>query len=82
MMGEKRRPNKGKRHIPIASVSCSPPSSSSESEILFFMAGSSSKSSRTSSDPSLKDKFASSPWVAELGIDKGVTTKGEPPFTA
>jgi len=56
-------------------------SSSLESKILFFMVGSSSRSSRTSSDPS-KDKSASGPRVAELGMEEGVTTKEEPSFTA
>ena len=68
----KRRYFKDKRHIPIASISCSP--SSSESETFVLMTGSSSESSRTSSNPLSEDKSASSPWVAELGLDEGVTT--------
>ena len=82
MMREKKRSNKGKRHMPMAPVSCSPPISSSESETLFFMTSSSLESLRTSSDPSLEDKSALGPRVAELGIDEGVTTKEEPSFTA
>ena len=79
----KRRFSKDKRHIPIASVSCPPPSlSSSESETLVFMTGSSSESSRTSSDPLSKDKSTSSPRVAELGMEDGVTTKEESSFIA
>ena len=45
------------------------------------MTSSSSESSRTSSDPSFEDKFASGPQVAELGIKDRVTTKEEPSFT-
>ena len=72
----KRRSVKDKRHIPIALVSCSPPPSSSlESETLVLMIGSSSESSRTSLDPSLEDKSALGFWVAELGMDEGVTTE-------
>ena len=79
----KRRIPKDKRHIPITSVSySSPSSSSSKSETLVFMIGSSSESSRTFSDPSSKDKSASGPQVAELGMDEGVTTKEEPSFMA
>ena len=79
----KRRIAKDKRHIPIASVSYSPPSSSSsKSKTLIFMTGSSSKSSRTSSGPSLKDKSASGLQVAELRMDEGVPTKVEPSFMA
>ena len=63
------------------SASCSAFSSSLESETLFFMVESSSESLRTSSDPS-KDKSASDPRVAELGMEEGVTTKDEPSFTA
>ena len=63
------------------SVSESTLSSSSDSKILFFMVGSSSGSSRTSLDPS-EDKFASSPRVAELGMEEGVTTKEKSSFTA
>lgn len=78
-----RRFTKYKRHIPIALSSCSPPSlSSSKSETLVFITGSSSKSSRTSSNPSSEDKFASSPQVAKLGMEEGVTTKEEPSFMA
>ena len=78
----KRRIAKNKRHIPIASVSYSLPSStSSKSETLVFMTSSSSESSRISSDPSSEDKFASSPQMAELGMDERVTTKEEPSFT-
>ena len=79
---EKRRSNKGKRHIPMASVSCSPPSSSSKLETLFFVMESSLKSSKTSSDPSSEDKSASGPLMVELGIEEGVTTKKEPSFMA
>lgn len=43
---------------------------------------SSSKSLRTSLELLLEGKFASSPRVAELGIEDGVTTKEEPSFTA
>ena len=57
-------------------------------EFLFFefrnpppRAGSSSRSSRISSDSS-EDKSASSPRVAEIGMEEGVTTKEEPSFTA
>ena len=56
-------------------------SSSSELEILFFRMGLSSGSSRMSLDSS-KDKSASRPRVAELGIEDEVTTKEEPSFTA
>ena len=56
-------------------------SSSSESEILFFLVGSSLGSSRTSLDPS-EDKYASSPCVAELGMEERVTTREQPSFTA
>ena len=73
--------NRRKRHIPMDSVSKSALSSSSDSEILFFMMGSSSRSLRTSSDP-LKNKSASGPRVAKLGMEEGVTTKGEPSFTS
>ena len=66
------------KDIPMASVSCSPPSSSSESETLFFAMDLSSSSSSPSSDPLLEDKFALSLRVVELGIEKGVTTKEEP----
>ena len=76
----KRKLNKYERYTPIALTSCSSPSSSSELEILFFMVGSSLESSRTSSDPS-KDKSASGPRVAKLGMDDGVTTREEPSFT-
>ena len=72
--------NKYERYVPMASASWSSSSSSSESEILFFMVGSSSESSRTSSNLS-EDKSASSPRVAELGMEEGVTTKEEPSFT-
>ena len=61
----------------LSLVLCSSLSASSESENLFFMVGSSSESLRTSSDPSLEDKFASGPRVAELGMDEGVTTREE-----
>jgi len=63
------------------SASWSALSSSLESETLFFMVGSSLGSSRTSSDPS-KDRSASGPCVAKLGMEEGVTTKEEPSFTA
>ena len=72
---QERKSDKGKKHIPIASVSRSPPPSSLESETLFFMTGSSLEFSRTSSNPSSEDKFALGPQVAKLGMDKGVTTK-------
>ena len=36
----------------------------------------------TSSYPSSKDKFASGPRVAKLGIDEGMTTREEPSFMA
>ena len=78
-----RRFTKNKRHIPIASASFSPPSlSSSQLETLVFMTGSSSESSRTSLNPLSEDKSTSSPWVAELGMEEGVTTKEESSFTA
>ena len=79
---KKKRSNKGKRHIPIASASRSPPSSLSESKTLFFATSSSLESSRTSSYPSSENKFASDPQVAKLGMDKGLTTNEEPSFTA
>lgn len=41
-----------------------------------------SESSKTSSNPSLEEKSALGPRVAELGIEDQVTTKGEPSFTA
>ena len=57
-------------------------------EFLFFgfrnpppRMGSSSRSLRMSSDSS-EDKAASSPQVAEIGMEEGVTTKKEPSFTA
>ena len=78
---KKKRSDKGKRHVPIASVSCSPPSSSLKSETLFFVTGSSLESLRISSDPSFKEKSVLSPQVVELGMDKGVTTNEEPSFT-
>ena len=80
LMREKRRSNKGKRHILMASVSCSPPSSSSKLETFFFTMGSSSSSLRTSSIPSSEDKSALGPQVVELGIKEGVITKEEPSF--
>ena len=55
---------------------------SSESKTYVLIIGSSSKSSRTSSDPSSKDKSASGPWVAKLGIEDKVTTSKYPSFTA
>ena len=67
---ENRRSDKGKRHIPMASVSRSPPSSSSESETIFFMIDSSLEFSRTSLDPSFEDKSTSGPRLVELGIDQ------------
>ena len=79
---KKKRSNKGKRHIPIASASRLPPSSLSESKTLFFATSSSLESSRTSSYPSSENKFASDPQVAKLGMDKGLTTNEEPSFTA
>lgn len=80
---KKKKSTKDKRHISKASFSCStPPPSSSKSETLILMTDSSLESSRTSSDPSLEDKSASGPWVAELGMDERVTTKEEPSFTA
>ena len=72
----KRRSVKDKRHIPIASVSCSSlPSSSLESKTFILVIGSSSESSRTSLDPSLEDKSTLGFRVAELGMDKGMTTE-------
>jgi len=83
MKRRKRKLSRSEEHIPMASASYSSPSlSSSESETCVFMMGSSSESSKTSFDPSLKDKSASGPQVAELGIEDGVTTKKEPSFTA
>ena len=77
----KRRLDRSKWHILIASASCLSPSlSSSELKICVFMTGSSSKSSRTSLDPSSEDKFASGPRVVELGIEDRVTTKEKPSF--
>ena len=55
--------------------------SSSELEILFFSMGASSRSSRMSSNPS-EDKSVSGPWVAESGMEEGVTISEAPPFTA
>lgn len=79
----KIRLNKKEEHIPIVTASCSSPSLFlSKSETRVFMTSSSSKSSRKSSDPSSKDKSASAPRVADLGIEDGVTTKKEPSFTA
>lgn len=73
---------KDKRYIPIALVSCTLPSLFAlESKTLFFMTSSSLEFSRTSSDPSSEEKFESSPWVAELEIDEGVT-KEKLSFTA
>ena len=46
------------------------------------MTGSSSESLRASSDSSSEDKSTSSPQVAKLGIEDGVTTKGKPSFMA
>ena len=76
-----RELSKIRRHIPMNLVSCSALSSPLESKTLFFMVGSSSGSSRTSSNPS-KDTSASGPHVAELGMEKMVTTKEGPSFTA
>ena len=67
---ENKSSDKGKRHIPMASVSRSPPSSSSESETIFFMIDSSLEFSRTSLDPSFEDKSTSGPRLVELGIDQ------------
>ena len=78
---KKKIGRKGERHIPMNSALGGTFSSSSESEILFFKTGSSSESSRTSSDP-LEDKSTSAPRVAEMGMEKGVTTSQEPSFTA
>ena len=61
--------------------SCKALSSSSESEILFFRMGTSLRSLRMPSDPS-EDKSVSGPWVAELGMEEGVTTREAPPFAA
>ena len=69
------------RHVPINSGSGEALSSSSESEIIFFSIGALSGSSRMSLDPS-EDKSESSPRVAELGMEEGVTTREEPSFTA
>lgn len=55
---------------------------SSESKTYVLIIGSSSKSSRTSSDPLSKDKSASGPRVAKLGIEDRVTTSKYPSFTA
>ena len=79
---KKKRFDKGKRHIPIASASRLPPSSLSESKTLFFATSSSLESSRTSLYPSSENKSASGPQVAKIGMDKGVTTNEEPSFTA
>lgn len=72
---KKRRSFKDKRHIPIASVSCSP--SSLESEILVLMICLSLESLRAFSDPSSEDKSASGPRVAKLGMNEGVTSNEE-----
>ena len=67
----------------MALASCSSPSlSSSELETYVFMIGSFLESSKTSFDPLSEDKSASSPRVAELGIEDGVTTKEELSFMA
>ena len=68
-----------RRHIPIKSGSGG--ALSSKSEILFFRIGTSSGSSRMSSDPS-EDKSVSGPRVAELGMEKGVTTREALSFAA
>ena len=73
--GWERKPKKCKGYVPIASISCSLLSSLLESETLFFMVGPSSESLRIYLDPSLEDRSASSLQVAELGMDKGVTTR-------
>lgn len=52
-----RRFTKNKRHIPIASISYSPPPSSSKLETLVFMTSSSSESLMTSSDPLSEDNL-------------------------
>ena len=56
-------------------------SSSSNSEILLPRTSSSSGFSSMSSDSS-EDKVASSPPVAEIWMEEGVTTKEEPSFAS
>ena len=55
--------------------------SSSESEIVFFSTGASSGSLKMSADPS-EDRSRSGPWVAELGMEEGLTTREAQSFAA
>jgi len=53
-----------------------------ESKTYVFKIGSSSESSRISSDPLSRNKSASGPRVAEVGMEDGVTTNVDPSLTA
>ena len=66
----------------MASNLCSSLEASSKSKTYIFKTSSSFESSRTSSNPLSRDKSASGPWVAKVGMEDGVTTNDYPSLTA
>ena len=78
---KRREDEEEERYIPIKSGPDEALPSSSESKTVLFNTGTSSGSSKMSADPS-EDKSRSGPWVAEPGMEEGVTTSEALPFVA